>query len=194
MPTQAERSESTRRALVTAARALFAERGYEMASVEDLSRAAGVTRGALYHHYESKQSLFRAVFEEEQHLLARRVATAARAEGSAWRRLRAAIRAYLVQVEEPRIRRIVLVDGPLALGWAEWRRVDERHFLGGMRHNLAQAMTEGSLSPRPVEPLARLLLGAATEAALSLGVEGEGRVTLDQVAAEMDRLLDGLRL
>jgi AcrR family transcriptional regulator len=192
MPTQAERSEATRRALLAAARRLFAGGGYEATSIEDISRAAGVTRGALYHHFESKTDVFRSVFEEAQGWLAGRVAAAARAEPDAWSRLGAAIRAYLVEVSEPGLRRIVLVDGPLALGWAEWRRIDERHFLGGMRHNLSQAIAEGSIAPRPVEPLARLILGAATEAALSLGLDGERRVTVDDVVAEMARLLRGL--
>src|ERR687890_2389322 len=77
MPTQAERTATTTAELVARARELFAQRGFAATSIEDIVRAAGVTRGALYHHFDSKTDVFRAVFEDEQRRLAERVVEAA---------------------------------------------------------------------------------------------------------------------
>src|SRR3954454_19052238 len=73
--TQAERSEATRGALIAAARGLFAERGYAGVGTEEIVRAAGVTRGALYHHFDGKRDLLRAVYEEMESEIVQRIAT-----------------------------------------------------------------------------------------------------------------------
>src|SRR5919201_6034320 len=75
--TQAERSEATRAALMTAARRLFARRGYAAVGTEELVRAAGLTRGALYHHFGGKRELFEAVYIRIEQELTERIAAGA---------------------------------------------------------------------------------------------------------------------
>src|SRR5881398_3481078 len=107
-----EHAEATRAALIASARALFAERGYAAVSIEEIVRRARVTRGALYHHFEDKADLFRAVFERVQRLL-----DAASSQPDPARHLEVGCHAFLDACAEPDVQRIVLLDGPAVLGW-----------------------------------------------------------------------------
>src|SRR5688500_13290687 len=113
--TQQERSETTTRALVAAARELFALRGYEDTLLDDVARAAGVTKGALYHHYAGKRELFRAVFEAEERQMMRTIAAAHAKERDPWKGFYAGCRAFL-ETLEPGTQRVTLIDGPAVLG------------------------------------------------------------------------------
>ena len=124
--------ESTRTALLDTGRRHFTERGFADVSAEELVRAAGLTRGALYHHFNGKQGLFEAVFEEYEDEAAQRIAAAvAGAGGDPWHRGIAGIRAFLDICAEPGYRQIVLLQGPIALGWQRWRELDQR-YLGAL--------------------------------------------------------------
>src|SRR5262245_65846481 len=111
-----QHSAATRAALVRVARRLFAEYGYAGTATEDVVRRAGVTRGALYHHFRDKRDLFAAVVEQVEQDVLERVAEAALSERDAWEAQRAAIGAYLDVCLEPAVQRIVLVDAPSVLG------------------------------------------------------------------------------
>jgi len=165
--TQRERSGATRSALTAAATALFAERGFHGTPAELVVRRAGVTSGALYHHFGDKRGLFRAALEAVEADLAKRVATAAAAGGDPWERLELGVAEYLRACGEPTVRRIVLLDGPSVLGSEEWHTIDAAHHLRPLAAALAASMRAGLLERRPAEPLARLLLGALTEAGLA---------------------------
>src|SRR5215212_9338438 len=112
--TQAERSESTRGALIDAARRLFAERGYAGVGTEEIVRAAGVTRGALYHHFEGKRELFEAVYSQIEAELAERIAKGALAPGasSPLEAMRAGAGMFLAACTEPEVQQVALLDGP----------------------------------------------------------------------------------
>lgn len=172
--TQRERSESTRALLTAAATALFAERGYHGTPAEAVVRAAGVTSGALYHQFGDKRGLFRAVFEAVERDLAERVAAAARQGAEPWDRLERGVAEYLRACAEPAVRRIVLLDGPSVLGWDEWHEIDSAHHLRPLAAGLAASMRAGQLDQRPARPLARVLLGALTEAGLAAAEDAEG--------------------
>jgi AcrR family transcriptional regulator len=165
--TQRERSDATRGALVAAATALFAERGFHGTPAELVVRRAGVTSGALYHHFGDKRGLFRAALEAVERELARRVAAAAAAGHDPWERLELGVAEYLRACGEPEVRQIVLMDGPSVLGWEEWHEVDARHHLRPLAAALAAGMRAGLLERRRPEPLARVLLGVLTEAGLA---------------------------
>src|SRR5215472_1311022 len=111
------RSEATRRQLVTAARALFGARGYAGVGTEEIVRAAGVTRGALYHQFRDKADLFAAVAEEVEAEIAERIAAGARAAADPVEALRAGARLFLDACGEPEVERIILLDAPAVLGW-----------------------------------------------------------------------------
>ena len=167
--TQAERSAATRAALVAAARPLFASRGYAGVATEELVRAAGVTRGALYHQFGGKEELFAAVFEQVEADVAEGIGRILAGGGGAADpagALRGGVAAWLDAVDDPEIQRIVLIDAPAVLGWDRWREVALRYAGGMVQAVLQAAMDAGQLTPRPVEPLAHVLLGALDEAAL----------------------------
>ena len=172
--TQRERSDTTRSALTAAAVTLFAERGFHGTPAELVVRRAGVTSGALYHHFGDKRGLFRAAFEAVEESLAARAAAAARAGDDPWRRLELGVIEYLAACAEPEVKRIVLQDGPSVLGWEEWHAIDAAHHLRPLAAALAASMRAGLLDRRPPEPLARVLLGALTEAGLAAGDDAEG--------------------
>ncbi len=169
MTRQAERSEATRAKLVTAARELFQKRGYTDVATEDIVRRAKVTRGALYHHFADKRDLFRAVYEQMEGEMAAAVgAKIASAGDDPLGALRTGARIFLDLCADPELARVGLVDAPVVLGWNEWRRIGEEHGLGLIVAGLQAAMEAGQIPPRPVRPLAHLLLGAMGEAGMMI--------------------------
>jgi AcrR family transcriptional regulator len=193
MNVKAERSELTRAALLAAARELFTERGYAAVSTEEVVRSAGVTRGALYHHFRDKQDLFRAVFEAIEQEMAERVATAALAEADPWERQRLATGAFLDNCLDPAVQRIALTDAPSVLGLAAWREIEERYGLALVQVAIESLIDEGLIERQPVEPLAHLLLGAFTEAGLLIARSTDRVAARAQVGESIDRLMEGLR-
>ena len=165
-----ERSEATRAALIAAARPLFAARGFTGVGTEEIVRAAGVTRGALYHQFRDKQDLFAAVFEQLELEIAQRTGMAAAAAGTddALVELRVGAEAWLDACTEPEVQRIVLLDGPAVLGWERWREIDDAHFAGMTRAALKAILPVGT-DPERVAAATRLVLGAVMEAALATG-------------------------
>ena len=137
--TQAERTETTTTELVEAAHGLFATRGYAATSIEDVVRAAGVTRGALYHHFASKLDVFRAVYEREERLLARSLAEAAATARDPWRRVEIGCHAFLEACLTQSVRRVVLLDGVSVLGWETVREIGSRCALALLRNGLTAA-------------------------------------------------------
>lgn len=192
--TQAERSAATRGALVAAARPLFAARGYAGVATEELVRAAGVTRGALYHQFGGKEELFAAVFEAVEAEVAERIGRVL-AEGGAADpagALRAGIAAWLDAVDDPEIQRTVLIDAPAVLGWDRWREVALRYAGGMVQAVLRAAMDAGQLAERPVEPLAHVLLGALDEAALYVAQATDRAAARAAVEDALGAILGGL--
>src|SRR5690349_7669558 len=115
---RADQSEATRAALIEAARELFAVRGYGAVATEEIVRAAGVTRGALYHHFAGKTELFEAVYEEVERRLVEQIASSAISSASdPLAALHAGAQAILDACENPAVQRIALVDAPSVLGW-----------------------------------------------------------------------------
>lgn len=164
--TQEERSETTRAALMGAARGLFAERGYASVSTEEVVRAAGVTRGALYHHFATKADLLAAVYEQVEAELTEKIATAALSGSDPLGALRAGTEMFLDACLEPEVQRIVLLDAPAALGWERWREIAADHGLGLIEAALGAAMEAGDIPRRPLRPLAHVMMGALDEAAM----------------------------
>ena len=169
---------------------LFGERGFAATSIEDLASAAGVTRGALYHHFASKEDLFASVFEQVEVELMAAAHRGGAAGTDAWDRLRRGCRAFLEACNDRAVQRIALLDAPAALGMERWRAIEEKYALETIRISLHMAMKEGNLPERPPEALAHLLLGALNEAAMLIA-RSEGRVSATTVMAEIDALLDG---
>jgi AcrR family transcriptional regulator len=193
---QAERRAATRRALLGAGRELFAAEGYSGVSTEELVRRAGVTRGALYHHFEDKQDLFRVLIEEVEDELEGAVMGAARAvleDGrGVWEAYAAGFDAFLDECARPEVGRVLFVDGPSVLGWEEWHEIDARYALAQTEAGLRALVEAGLIEDRPVEPLARLLHGASIEAALYVASSRDTQRAKEEVRDAMGRLLGAL--
>jgi AcrR family transcriptional regulator len=191
---KADQSEATRAALVQAARELFAARGYADVATEEIVRAAGVTRGALYHHFAGKKQLFEAVYEEVERGLVEQIATSAIASaGDPLEALHAGAQAFLDACEDPAVRRIALLDAPSVLGWERWREIGLRYGFGLVQGTVQAAMDAGLIDRQPVTPLSHLLLGAIDEGAMLIARAHDDGETRAQVGASVTRFLDTLR-
>ena len=187
----AERHAETRAALLTAARALFADKGYAETGTPEIVKAAGVTRGALYYHFDDKRDLFRAVFEAEEQTLADRInAASAPHVEDAVEALMAGTRAFLDAATDADTNRIVFVDGPAALGWETWREIDDAYAATTLREGLSAGMGAGALRDLPLDELTNLLGAAFNEAALGLGA---GRYTSEGLEQTFRAMFEGLR-
>ncbi|HUB98688.1 MAG TPA: TetR/AcrR family transcriptional regulator [Solirubrobacterales bacterium] len=189
---QAERSEATRNALIAAARRLFTEKGYEGVSAEEIVREAGVTRGALYHHFGGKAELLEAVYERLEAESTERVAHIVLDSDlhSPIEAMKAGIEAFLDECAEPELRQIALHDAPAVLGWDRWREIGAANGLGLIEASLAAAIEAGEIRQLPVGPTAHLLLGALDEAAM-LVARSDDPASRAEVTAILVALLDG---
>ena len=192
--TQAERSQATRTALVLAARRLFAERGYAGVGTEEIVRAAGVTRGALYHHFDGKRELFEAVYSQIESELAQRIAEGALGAGAAspLAAMRAGAEMFLDSCTEPEVQQIALLDGPSVLGWDRWREIGAEHGLGLIEATLQAAIDAGAIAEQPVRPLAHVLMGALDEAAMLVARAEDPQAARAEVGRTIDSLVAAL--
>jgi AcrR family transcriptional regulator len=167
--TQAQRTEETRMALIDAGRELFGARGYGDVGAEEIVRAAGLTRGALYHHFPSgKPALLEAIYERMEAESTERVAHIVLDSDmhSPLAAMKAGVASFLDECAEPGFQQIVLHDAPAVLGWERWREIAAANGLGLIEASLIAAIEAGEIRPLPVKPTAHLLLGALDEAAM----------------------------
>jgi AcrR family transcriptional regulator len=194
MATQAARREKTRTAIVKAAKRIFGERGFAATTMDEIAAGAHVAKGAVYHHFSTKEALFEEVFEQASLELVSDLDRISRAEKDALAAMAAGTQAYFTACSKGPTGQIILRDGPAVLGWERWREIDAKHFGGKFPLALTVAMETGLIARQPVEPLARLLLGAVTEAAVACA---SGR-DIGKAGTEYSRafrsLLDALRI
>ena len=190
--TQGERTAQTRAALIAVARRLFGAEGFAAVGAERVAQEAGMTRGALYHHFTDKADLFAAVLDQVEAEIALRVADSVAGFDPADTAgmLLAGADAWLDASTEPDLQRIVLLDGPSVLGWDRWREICLRHTVGLIAALLQDGIDRGSLPPQPVQALTHVLVGAVDEAALYLAKAGDGAAA----RADMDLVLRRLTL
>lgn len=190
---KAEQSDVTRGTLLSVARELFTERGYAATSTTEIADKAGVTRGALYHHFAAKDDLFRAVFEQLEAEVAEHVAREALAGTDPLEQLRLGARALLDACLDPAVQRIVLLEGPGVLGWDAWQEIEERYGYGLVAAGVEAVIAAGLVEQQPVSPLAHVLFGALSQAGLMVARADDPGAARADMEAAMDRLLDGLR-
>ena len=174
------RTEATRAALIDAARALFVEKGYAETGTPEIAASAGVTRGALYHHFADKADLFRAVVLQEARAVAAQIAEETADPASALDAVMTGAEAYFDAMAKPGRTRLLLLDGPAVLGPAATAQIDEETGGGELRKGLALAMSEGVLPGAPLDALTDILSAAFDRAALAIA---EGKTPEDYKAA-----------
>jgi AcrR family transcriptional regulator len=190
---QSERSEATRAALVHAARPLFAEHGYAGVGTEEIVRATGVTRGALYHQFPGgKRDLFEAAYQQVEANVTEKITAQALGAPDPLAALRAGSDMFLDVCLEPEVQRIVLLDAPAVLGWERWREIAADHGLGMVEAAVHAAIEAGQFAEQPAKPLAHLLMGTLDEAAMLVARSADPKRTKAEVIATLNGILDGL--
>jgi AcrR family transcriptional regulator len=185
----ATEAAATRRTILETARATFAEDGYHAATLDAIAERAGVTRGAIHHHFGDKRVLFVEVFEQVEREINDAVVTAAlTAPPAGLAPFAAGCRTLFGLYGRPDIRRIVLADAPAVLGLVGWYEIDRGLGMATVRAGLRSMADDGLVDPDRVEPLALLLYGALTEASLALGT-GQTPLDTDAVIDTVEHLL-----
>jgi AcrR family transcriptional regulator len=178
--------------LMRAGRDLFTEEGFAATSLDAVAAAGGVTKGSLYHHFNSKTELFEAVFEEEARRVTEQVAQVVAREREPRKGADAGVRAFLDAAQDPAVQRIMFLDAPSVLGWARVREIDAQYGLALVRLALEQLIAAGQLPRRDVEVLSHLLFGALLEGAQLIARAENPGTTRRKVERELRQLLDGL--
>ncbi|MGO1510137.1 MAG: TetR/AcrR family transcriptional regulator [Actinomycetaceae bacterium] len=185
----AEEAARTAHRVLGAATEAFARDGFQAVSLDDVARAAGVTRGAVYHHFRNKEGLFRSVANEAQYQVdAVVVARAEEAGDDPGGQLRAGSHGFLDGITSAPVTRILLVDAPAVLSWSTWREIDARSAVVHLREAIAAV----GVAPERVEPMTALLSGAMNEAALWVAEQDDRAAALEAAHAALDALLDGV--
>ncbi|MEO3830159.1 TetR/AcrR family transcriptional regulator [Actinomadura sp. B10D3] len=190
--TQAERSEETTSALVAAGLRLFGRDGYAATSIQAVAAEAGMTKGAAYHHFDSKMELFRAVFIQQERHLASALAHAGAAAPDSWSALRTGCHTFLRHCLDPSIRQIILLDGPAALGWDAVREIETQHTLRLLKQAMRAAAADGWVSDGDLGIRCQLLFGALCEAGMLLARTENPSVKLPTLTTETDLFLNAL--
>lgn len=184
------RGEQTRRDLTDAGRALFVEKGFFNTSIGDLVTKSGVgTRGAFYHHFKDKAELFRAVFEDVENDLTLRSIAAPPPGADPWARLTSGLQGFLRAAQEPAVQRVILVDGPVVLGWQTLREIQEANSIALINELVRAAIAEGIIDDQPVAELTHMLVAALEEAALLVAHAANPAVARRRAAKVLDRVL-----
>lgn len=174
----------TARRILEVATAHFAEHGYAAAAVDEIARTAGVTRGAVYHHYVSKPQLFAAVATAQQQRITEAI-VAATVDSAPDAALRDGSHAFLDAITDGTASRILLIDGPAALGWEHWRRLDAEGPANELRAGLREAGTAQAL----LDPLTAALSGAMNELALWLAAHQDDAAARRHAHRALDSIL-----
>jgi AcrR family transcriptional regulator len=187
-----QQGEMTRQALLRAARTLFGERGYAATSLDEVTSAAKVTKGALYHHFDGKQELFGAVYEQVKREVSERAATAF-LEPDPWEDLCAGCEAMLDAHLDPLVRRILLHDAQAVLDADTIRRVENRYGAVVLRGALRRSIRAEVIQPLPLKTLALMLTGAILEGCMAIAHADDPSQAREDVGNVLTALLQGLR-
>jgi AcrR family transcriptional regulator len=192
MASQADRRAATVGAILLEARRLFTQHGFEATSIDDIAEAAGVAKGAVYHHFASKEAVFQRVLEDVQAAIASApVPPQALAPRDAVEQIAAATLRYLLAASEPEFRRVLLIDGPAVVGWRRWREIDDRFFGAGARLAMQWLLGPEASDPE-VDAMTHLMMGAVMEAALVCATADDPQRSARELSSALGRMLGGL--
>jgi AcrR family transcriptional regulator len=187
-----ERGQDTRLRMVAVATRLFGELGYEATSIEAVLRESGVSRGALYHHFASKEALFEAVLEAAEAEISTATIAASRGVADPVEALRVGCETFMELAQAGPVRQIVLIDAPTALGWQKWREIEARHGLGLLKAGLNAVAKRGQLRPELVDTFAHILLAALIEVAMMIARADDPAAALRSGRTALHQLTDKL--
>jgi AcrR family transcriptional regulator len=190
---RAEAGSATRDRIIATARKLFTERGYEGTSTESVLAESGVSRGALYHHFDNKRALFAAVLDAVEADIARQTRKAASAFDDPVEALCAGFDVFLgMASSNPEVRQVVLIDAHSAVGWETWREIDERHGFGRIKEALKKAAALGYVTEGMVDTYSHVLLASVIEVAFLIARNRPAETAVDKARAAMREMVNRL--
>ncbi len=193
MVRQEQRRETTIATILDTARELFGNQGFAATTIDEIAADSALAKGAVYHHFESKEALFTAVMEAVQVQLATAPIPAADAKlTDPLDMIAAGMLRYLIGTSAGDVRQILLIDGPAVVGWQKWREIDARIFGAAARAAIAAALADGA-TPAQVDAILHLVMGSATEAALVCATSPRPRAQARRFVAELRYMLEGVR-
>ena len=189
----ADLTAATTRRLLDVAREAFTRKGYAATNIDEIVTEAGVTRGALYHHFTDKKALFEAVVLEIQSEIGKRIEEIDRGEADLWTGLLLGCREFLLACTQPAVRQIVMLDGPSALGPELWRQADETHSTHLLRARLRLLIEQEVLVHVDPDILTALLNGALNDVALLIANSENPDKVFNEAWAVFETLISGLQ-
>jgi AcrR family transcriptional regulator len=192
MVRQSERREATIAAILKASRKLFSTRGFDATSIDDIAASAGVAKGAVYHHFESKEEIFTQVLDNVQAELAASPPPSLLKISDPLDQIATAVMEYLIAANAPGIRQILLIDGPAVIGWQKWREIDDRYFGAGTKAAVERIFAQ-STPPARIEAVTHLLMGAVMEACLVCAKSQNVKKSARELSSALRVMLEGVR-
>ena len=193
MDRRLDRGVATRQHIIAQATQLFTDEGYDAVSIETILKTCGISRGALYHHFASKEAVFAACLEAVEVDIVEHLTRAGRDASNPLDSLRAGCSAWLGLAEkDATVRRIVLTDAPSVIGWDAWRKMDEAYTLGLIRNVLSAAAATGRLDANRVDIYAHMLLAVLVEVALLIARSPDDTAASAIAAESVEHLISSL--
>ncbi|MDX2138026.1 MAG: TetR/AcrR family transcriptional regulator [Chloroflexota bacterium] len=186
------RSAQTQARLLEVARALFVARGYQQVSAEEIVQQAGLTRGALYHHFDGKDGLFKALYDQLQCEVTTRINAAYDAAPDPLSAFRVSCHVWLEACTDREVQQVVLIDAPNVLSWEAWRAADAEYSLGDIRECLHGLSEQGMIAHDGLDALTHLLVGGMNEMALYIARAPDAHTALADAKRWLDVVLDGI--
>ncbi len=191
--TKVAQREATTKRLLEVARVHFTKHGYAQTATEKIVEEAGVTRGALYHHFGSKEGLFKAVVEIVQQDVAARIEKAVSKLSDPWQQLLVGCKTFLTASMDADIQQIMLVDAPAVLGFETWREIDSQNSMRLLQKNLQELVDKKIMRTPSVEAFTHLLSGAMNEAALWVARSKNPKQALTEAMKTLEHLLESVK-
>ena len=184
---------ATAERLLSIAREYFAEKGYAETKTEDIIREAGVTKGALYHHFPSKKHLFEAVYISLEEELAEKIMLASTKQSDPWQQILKGCYAYLETCHDPAFRRIMRVDAPSVLGMTRWAEIDRAYGVERLLPAMQDLVTKGIATTTVIEAFTWQLTGAMNEATFWIAQHRNPSAALRQSKTALRTLLESIK-
>ncbi|MDG2168066.1 MAG: TetR/AcrR family transcriptional regulator [Opitutales bacterium] len=188
-----KQGKQTRERLLLLAKGIFAEQGYAALTLDGLINQAGLTKGAFYHHFPSKQALFEAVYIQAEEEVGARIMEASASATDPWEQLLSGCDSYLESCADPGLQRILRLDGPSVLGWERWSEIDAEFGSGKLEAFLTQLNDGNVIRISSPKAAAHLLSGAMNEATFWIAESDQTAEALKESRKTLRQLLQGIK-
>ena len=188
-----DRSSSTKRRLIESATELFTERGYAGTSLDEVVAASRVTKGALYHHFSSKLSLFESVFERVQRDAVAEIQAVLDEVRDPWERAEAGFESFLAACRKPEFRRICMQEGPVALGHERWQELEREAAYGIVVATVTDLLADLGAAEELAEAFSAIFYGSLRSSAEFVADAEDPDAASDEAAAAIGIVLTGIR-